>query len=993
MIMRVTRAFGMLPGVAGSLLLFLPLVALAQGPADIGEWTPVEDVPIGPTHTILLPTGKVLFFGEFEKGDFHYEWDPATGTLTELDYAGFNIFCSGHTHLEDGTVFITGGHIDEHVGEPQSVIYDPWTKEWLPVPLMNDGRWYPTATTLPNGEVLVVGGETHGAGLNNPYHQVYIPWTNSWRDIPDSAANVPYYTRQFVDLNGDVVIVTPRAQNYVVTMEGTGTFTPSGWTSSGVARTYGGAVMYEEGKVMISGGGVPPTDSVEVIDYNDPAPQWRAVAPMSSPRRQHNSVLLPDGKVLVLGGSSGAAFDDRTAPVHHSEVWDPETETWTTWASQTLYRGYHSTAVLLPDGRIFSGGGRHDDTIEVFSPPYLFQGARPSFEYAPQYFDPAQPFVVITPDHARIEKVSLIHLGATTHAFDQAQRYLGLDFVPFEGGLVAMSPRNNNVAPPGPYMLFLVDDAGVPAVAEIVLVKNRARAPVGLGAPHVDEVHLKDTHMEITWWAEDPTTHVDLDYSIDGGATWKPIVARTPNDGKQIWVVPDMLEEKVLVRVKDSDDPSRAATSSGPFSIFPGPGKDRIPWGANWKYHGDGTYPGDGWNEPGFDDDDWDEGHAMLGYGRIHVHTLLEPTVPSQSSVYFRKEFSVEEPTVLGLRLTAMHDDGIAVWLNGNLIHERHMDKGMGHGIYASKSVNDDITQTMVDTSLLVSGVNTIAVMVKNNGPTSPDLTFDLQLELIVPQQFSIDFVYPEEDQKLGTGKVVPLIWKTIGYAPTVDIEWSNDGGATWNSEASGVENTGRYDWTVPSTPTSDLMIRVLKTLDRSVYAELGPMTTQSPTKTIVIPLGAEWKARDDNKDPGGGWYMAGYDDDAWISGSAPLGYDYSGLGTTLTKMDPAQFSVYFRKAFSLPDSISGARIRLHVDDGAAIWINGDDHNVVKYNVSNLEHDRYSVTSQDWQDDVIELPVQSFQRGSNIIAVMLKQAGRTSPDLYFDLELEVDALP
>lgn len=993
MIMRVTRVFRVLPGAAGSLfLLLLPVVASAQGPADIGQWTPVEDVPVGPTHAILTSTGKILFFGEFEKGDRHFEWDPETGEITELSYAGFNIFCAGHTHLEDGLIFITGGHIDEHVGEPQSVIYDPWTKEWLPVPLMNDGRWYPTATTLPNGEVLVVGGETHGAGLNNPYHQVYIPWTNTWRDIPDSAANLPYYTRQFVDLNGDVLIVTPRAQNYIINTEGMGSFTSTFWTTSRIARTYGGAVMYEEGKIMIAGGGVPPTDSVEVLDLNDPDPQWRAVEPMSIPRRQHNTVLLPDGKVLVIGGSSGAAFDDKTQPVYHSEVWDPETETWTEWAAIGIYRGYHSTSVLLPDGRIFTGGSRHDDTMEVFSPPYLFKGEKPVYDYSPRHFDPGQPFVVLSPDYERIVKVSLIHLGATTHAFDQAQRYLSLEYVPFNGGLAVMAPKSNIVAPPGPYMLFMIDDDGVPSYGEIVTVTNTTRAPLGIGTPNVDEVLLADMHHEVRWWAAPPTTEVNLEYSIDGGATWRTIVENTPNDGSHIWVIPEMLETNLRVRIVDSHDPSRWAINSGPFTILPGPAKARVPWGSIWKYHGDGTYPGDGWNLPDFDDSEWMEGHAMIGYGRIGLHTLLERTEPSQTSVYFRRQFTVDEDTILGVRLTGMHDDGIAVWLNGTLVLERHMGSGLDHRFYASASVNDDISVTMVDPDLIVPGINTLAVMVKNNGPTSPDLTFDLQFELIVPQSFSIDITYPEHGQKLGVSQVVPLIWETEGYAPTVDIEWSSDGGASWNPIARNVENTGHFDWTVPSAPHADLTVRILKHLDRTVFGEVRSLSSQVPTKTVVFPLGSEWKYRDDGRDPGDDWYRAGFPDDSWSTGSAPLGYSYSALGTTLYKQEPfTQTSVYFRKDFSLPEYISGARVRLWVDDGAAIYVNGDL--AAKFNIANLEHDRHAMTSINAEEETIVLPVELFQRGTNIMGVMVKQAGKTSPDLYFDLELEVDALP
>lgn len=992
MSMRATRGLGLVPGATGSLLLLaLPALAIAQDPAEVGSWGPVQSVPVGPTHSIVLPTGKVLFFGEFEKGDRHFEWDPATGDLLELPYAGFNIFCAGHTHLEDGKIFITGGHIDEHVGEPQSVIYDPYTREWLPVPLMNDGRWYPSATTLPNGEVLVVGGETHGAGLNNPFHQVYIPWTNTWRDIPNSAANLPYYTRQFVDLNGDIIIVNPRRQTYVITTEGLGTFQGTVLANHTLARTYGSGVMFEEGKIISIGGGVPPTATAEILDLDDPNPQWRMVAPMSVPRRQHNAVLLPDGKILVIGGSSGAEFDDRTSPVLHTEVFDPETETWTIWASHAMYRGYHSTAVLLPDGRIFAGGGRHDDTMEVFSPPYLFKGPKPVYQYAPKWFDPDQPFVVLTPEYDRIQKVSLIHLGATTHAFDMAQRYLSLEFVRFQGGLVVKAPRNNNVAPPGHYMLFLVDDKGVPSHGEIVRVSNTTRPPIGIGAPHVDEVHIKDTHMEIKWWAEYPTREVDIEYSVDGGATWQTIVSRTDNDGSYIWVVPEMLEDNVRIRIRDSNDPSREAINSGPFTILPGPLKVRVPWGSHWKFWADGTYPGDGWTEPGFDDDDWEEGHASLGYGRTTVHTLLPKTTPSQPSVYFRREFDIDDPVILAARVTAMHDDGIAVWVNGTLVHERYMDKGMGHGIYASASVNDEVTQSMFDPSILRQGTNTVAVMVKNNGPTSPDINFDLQLEIVVPLTHDIEIVYPEPGQKLGVNQVVPIMWETIGYAPTVDIEWSDDGGITWKVLAKNTENTGRFEWQVPSTPSSNLMVRVLRTLDRSTYDEIGPLSSHVPTRTVLVPWGSTWKYKDDNKDPGDDWHRAGYSDASWPQGDAPLGYDYGGLGTTLQKTTPAQYSTYFRKTFTLPNYISGARVTLRVDDGAAVWLNSEV--VAKYNVGNLAHDRYASSSINASDVTIELPVEAFQVGTNILGVMLKQAGKTSPDLYFDLELEVDLLP
>src|SRR6185369_12051757 len=118
--------------------------------------------------------------------------------------------------------------------------------------------------------------------------------------------------------------------------------------------------------------------TAEVIDLNAPAPAWRAVASMSIARRQLNATLLPDGTVLVTGGTSGAGFDNTTTPVYTTQLWNPATEKWTTLASATVPRTYHSSAVLLPDGRVITTGGDGHPEIEAFSPPYLFKGARPA---------------------------------------------------------------------------------------------------------------------------------------------------------------------------------------------------------------------------------------------------------------------------------------------------------------------------------------------------------------------------------------------------------------------------------------------------------------------------------------------------------------------------------------------------------------------------------------------------------------------------------------
>nr|WP_225937245.1 galactose oxidase-like domain-containing protein [Myxococcus sp. RHSTA-1-4] len=253
-----------------------------------------------------------------------------------------------------------------------------------------------------------------------------------------------------------------------MTTSGTGAWS-TGPSSNFGTRSYGPAVILD-GRVFLVGGGDPPTATVETIDLNVSSPAWRYVASMTTARRQHNAVILPDGRVLVLGGTRGSGFDNSSYPVRHAEVYDPATNRWTRLASNAAYRGYHSTALLLPDGRVLSAGGRKVRTAEVYSPPYLFKGARPVVSSAPGTVAPGTTFTLSTPDAASITRVSLIALGSVTHAFDQHQRLVTLGFTRGTGSLTITAPPNNNVAPPGYYQLFLVNGTGVPSVGRMVRI-------------------------------------------------------------------------------------------------------------------------------------------------------------------------------------------------------------------------------------------------------------------------------------------------------------------------------------------------------------------------------------------------------------------------------------------------------------------------------------------------------------------------------------------
>ena len=211
---------------------------------------------------------------------------------------------------------------------------------------------------------------------------------------------------------------------------------------------------------------------------------------MAFPRSYLNLTILPDGTVLATGGSTTTDKANFAAAVHEAELWSPVTKSWTTMSRMQTPRLYHSTALLLPDATVLvAGGGREngrsqpdpkdEPNAEIFSPPYLFKGARPAISSAPSIIQYGTAFAVATPDAARIASVSLIALSAVTHAFNENQRFVSLAFDQGSNPLNVHAPANGNLAPPGPYMLFLVDSNGVPSKAAMV----RLPAPSASGNP------------------------------------------------------------------------------------------------------------------------------------------------------------------------------------------------------------------------------------------------------------------------------------------------------------------------------------------------------------------------------------------------------------------------------------------------------------------------------------------------------------------------------
>jgi len=234
--------------------------------------------------------------------------------------------------------------------------------------------------------------------------------------------------------------------------------------------------MYDDGKILYAGGALT-TNTAEVIDLNEASPSWQWTDPMAHARRHLNLTVLPTGEVLATGGVAGTTFDDVSTGVHAAELWNPVTGHWTTLASNAITRGYHGTSLLLPDGRVLNAGSGdgagapNERNAELFSPPYLFRGARPVITTAPETVQYGAQFRLLTPEAASITHVSLIRLGAVTHAFDENQRFQRLSFTADATGLTVTAPSSSNRAPPGHYMVFVLNGSDVPSVAKIIRIE------------------------------------------------------------------------------------------------------------------------------------------------------------------------------------------------------------------------------------------------------------------------------------------------------------------------------------------------------------------------------------------------------------------------------------------------------------------------------------------------------------------------------------------
>jgi len=447
-------------------------------------------------HAALLYTGKVIFIpADFSNANWPTPiWDPGDEANPLFEYPvtnpDYSLLCSGHTFLSDGKLLVVGGGGDRnvHTGAVWGFKFNPATREWIRTTgAMSEYRWYPTALTLGDHRVLVCCG--HGDGDMEIYSEASDTFTvvtagdnKPFPNLYPGMHLLPNHTIFFSRTGWGSATGGAPASN-----DDSGYFTFSGantgaWTNtapSTINRCKGMSVMILQNsfptvRILVVGGcdssgnGI---NSSEIIDLSvlSAASAWAPTGALSdsNPRRQCNAVLLPDNTVFVAGGVTSV-----NSP---SMLYDPATNTWSEMDELPSRRGYHSVMILLPSGKVMMAGGTSGEGnpgIEIYSPPYLFKGARPTISAAPSLVHHGQSFVIESPDASSIVKVVLVRPMAVTHQMDTEQKVLEMPYIHDHANptrLALTAPHGghpHSLAQQGYYMMFAINNNGVPSVAK-----------------------------------------------------------------------------------------------------------------------------------------------------------------------------------------------------------------------------------------------------------------------------------------------------------------------------------------------------------------------------------------------------------------------------------------------------------------------------------------------------------------------------------------------
>jgi hypothetical protein len=524
--------------------------ALLAQAATQGQWrTLTNQVPINPVHVALTNRGEVLIVAG--SGNVAAEtlfqgavWDPLSQTF-QTQTLPWDMFCNGMVVLHDGRVLINGGNLqyDPFFGEPRNAVFDPATHVFTAVQNMAHGRWYPTVTTLGDGRVMTFSGLLETGGTNSTV-EIYTVGSGWSQEFP-AGWTPPLYPRMHLNTDGRVF--------YAGSGRGSRFFNPAtnSWTAVVATTLYTGTRSYGTSvllpltpangyrpRVMILGGGSPATATTEIIDLSAATPVWQNGPPMSQPRIQMSATILPNGRVLAVGGSRNN--EDALTASRNADLYNPATNTFSPAGANLHPRLYHSASLLLPDATVLLIGGNpqrgnYERRLEIYSPAYLFDSTggpafRPTVTGVPSGTVYGATFQVQTPDAAQIASVVLVRPGAATHAFDMEQRLVGLSYTIGNGVLNVTAPPNGNIAPPGYYMLFVLNSGGTPSIAKFIRVAANQRPTATITSPAANVTRNPGGTVAFAGTGSDPDGTISAyAWTFPGGAPASSALATPGN--------------------------------------------------------------------------------------------------------------------------------------------------------------------------------------------------------------------------------------------------------------------------------------------------------------------------------------------------------------------------------------------------------------------------------------------------------------------------------
>lgn len=489
-------------------------------PAQMGQWSDLVRLPLIPVAAYVVPqfpkADRLMFFsswgvdafggasGMTQFGDLNF----ATGKIAARQVANthHDMFCPAISQLEDGRILVQGGSDAEAVS-----IYDPATNAFTRAADLKVARGYQTSTILSNGKVFTVGGAYSGA-REAKNGELYDPKTQTWTYLPDAAAKPILTTDRegiwrednhawlFGWKNGSVFQAGPGKDQHWFGTSGTGSVSKAA-TRDTTDAMCGIFVLYDAvaGKILSAGGAQdytnsPATTHAHITTIGEPytPSSVERIADLAFPRGFSNAVVLPDSTVLVTGGQRRSLVFTNTDSILTPELFDPRTNTWTQLAPHAVPRNYHSIAILLPDSRVFIGGGglcyvatirgssaKCDKTVdhadgEYFEPPFLFN-ADGTYATRPVVTGLTQEAVkvgaTLTFTASEFGAAALVRMGSVTHSVNSDQRRVPLNDVSRNGNKVSVKlPSDSGILLPGFYYLFVMSAKGTPSMGLTVHV-------------------------------------------------------------------------------------------------------------------------------------------------------------------------------------------------------------------------------------------------------------------------------------------------------------------------------------------------------------------------------------------------------------------------------------------------------------------------------------------------------------------------------------------